>query len=612
MNIIFKDKIQQITIMDKFLFLIFVFFSFFIRAQTSVSPLECIAPFYHGVASGDPLSDRVIIWTRITPDDFNSIVSVDFRLALDPEFNSIVSQGTIQTDASKDFTIKADIIGLSPNTFYFYEFEYNGALSAVGRTKTLPVGNVDNMRLAIVSCANLEAGYFNVYDAINERNDVDAVLMLGDYIYEYESGGYSPNANIDRTWEPQEEIVELNAYRMRYSSYHLDYALRKLHQNYPWICIWDDHETANNSFQNGAENHTNDEGSWDIRKENGKQAFFEWLPIRPKQEGSTQIFRSFDFGNLIKLIMLDTRLEGRNEQVATGNPAINDTNRTILGQEQFDWLKNELSNSSQTWRILGNQVMMGEITALGTTINTDGWDGYPAERQRLYNHLQNENISNFIVATGDIHTSWAMNLENGNYPVGVEFVTPSVTSPGSPLNVGGLLTFENPHLKYVELTKKGFVIIDVTPQKTQADWYYVNTIDLMNLANSCQKSFYTLSGSNSLVSSNTPSVGHGAFQINLMNECGRLASLNSNDNPVVVGIYPNPTYDEFIIQLINNSQVSKGNWSIIDQNGKLQTIQPLISVVSSNQTFLKFNLTGFKSGTYFIIIDELKLKVIKN
>ena len=216
MNIIFKDKIQQITIMDKFLFLIFVFFSFFIRAQTSVSPLECIAPFYHGVASGDPLSDRVIIWTRITPDDFNSIVSVDFRVALDPEFSSIVSQGTIQTDASKDFTIKADIIGLSPNTFYFYEFEYNGALSAVGRTKTLPVGNVDNMRLAIVSCANLEAGYFNVYDAINERNDVDAVLMLGDYIYEYESGGYSPNANIDRTWEPQEEIVELNAYRMRY------------------------------------------------------------------------------------------------------------------------------------------------------------------------------------------------------------------------------------------------------------------------------------------------------------------------------------------------------------------------------------------------------------
>jgi hypothetical protein len=205
-----------------------------------------------------------------------------------------------------------------------------------------------------------------------------------------------------------------------------------------------------------------------------------------------------------------------------------------------------------------------------------------------------------------------MNLENGNYPVGVEFVTPSVTSPGSPLNVGGLLTFENPHLKYVELTKKGFVIIDVTPQKTQADWYYVNTIDQMNLANSCQKSFYTLSGSNSLVSTNTPSVGHGIFQINIMSQCGRLASLNSNDNPVVVGIYPNPTYDEFIIQLINNSQVSKGNWSIIDQNGKLQTIQPLISIVSSNQTFLKFNLTSFKSGTYFIINDELKLKIIKN
>ena len=134
---------------------------------------------------------------------------------------------------------------------------------------------VDNIRLAVVSCANLEAGYFNSYDAINERNDVDALLMLGDYIYEYESGGYSPNGNIDRTWEPQEEIVELNAYRMRYSSYHLDYALRKLHQNYPWICIWDDHETANDAFKDGAQNHSVGEGDWQVRKENGKQAFFE-------------------------------------------------------------------------------------------------------------------------------------------------------------------------------------------------------------------------------------------------------------------------------------------------------------------------------------------------
>ena len=173
-------------------------------AQTSVSPLECIAPFYHGVASGDPLSDRVIIWTRVTPLDFNQSISVNYKVSTDNSFSTIVSQGIVQTDSTKDFTVKVDVTGLSPNTFYFYEFESNGSYSPVGRTKTLPLGDVNNVRFAVVSCANLEAGYFNVYEAINERNDVDAVLMLGDYIYEYASGGYAPNSSIDRVCEPEQ------------------------------------------------------------------------------------------------------------------------------------------------------------------------------------------------------------------------------------------------------------------------------------------------------------------------------------------------------------------------------------------------------------------------
>jgi alkaline phosphatase D len=158
-------------------------FSIHGMSQTSVSPLECIAPFYHGVASGDPLQDRVIIWTRITPQDFSDQPLVSYKMATDNAFTNIVAQGSFQTDASRDFTVKIDVSGLQPNTFYYYEFEYNGQYSAVGRTKTLPLGDIDNVRLAIVSCANLEAGYFNVYEAINERNDVDAVLMLGDYIF---------------------------------------------------------------------------------------------------------------------------------------------------------------------------------------------------------------------------------------------------------------------------------------------------------------------------------------------------------------------------------------------------------------------------------------------
>jgi alkaline phosphatase D len=362
--------------MKKLLFIFATGFFFGLNAQTSISPLECISPFYHGVASGDPLHDRVILWTRVTPIDFSSSPTVSFKVALDPTFTTLVAQGNYTTNADQDFTVKVDVVGLEPNTFYYYEFEYEGSYSAVGRTKTLPLGDVDNIRLAVVSCANLEAGYFNVYQAINERNDVDAVLMLGDYIYEYETGGYSPNASVDRTWEPAEEIVDLSEYRLRYSTYHMDYALRNLHQNYPWICIWDDHETANDAFKDGAQNHSAGEGDWQLRKENGKQAFFEWLPIRPKVQGNTQIFRSFEFGNLADIIMLDTRLEGRDEQVALGSSLLNDTSRTILGQEQFVWLKDELSNSTQTWKVLGNQVMMGKISVLGSPLNTDGWDGY--------------------------------------------------------------------------------------------------------------------------------------------------------------------------------------------------------------------------------------------
>lgn len=579
-------------------FLLFTLKSF---SQTSVSPLDCIAPFYHGVASGDPLTDRVIIWTRVTPQDFNETLTVNYKVATDNSFTTIVAQGNIQTDATKDFTVKVDITGLSPNTFYFYEFEFNGSFSAVGRTKTLPVGDVENVRFAVVSCANLEAGYFNVYSAINERNDVDAVLMLGDYIYEYASGGYSPNSSIDRVWEPEEEIIDLAEYRLRYSSYHMDNALRKLHQNFPWICVWDDHETANNSFVNGAENHTSDEGDWFTRKENGKRAFFEWLPIRPKGPENTQIFRSFKWGNLANLIMLDTRLEGRDEQVPASDPAINDTNRTILGDEQFNWLKDELSMGTQQWKILGNQVMMGEITALGNPINTDGWDGYPAERQRIYDHLTQNNINNFVVATGDIHTSWAINLENGNTPVGVEFVTPSVTSPGVPLNVGGLLSFENPHLKYVELTKKGFVILDVSTAKVQGDWYYVTTIDQQNSANTCQKSYYSNSGNNALVSTNTPSVGHGPFSTPLSEPCSRFASIKENEFSSIIGVYPNPSSQLLYIQT-NGKLNPENNWKLISSNGSEILIKPLSTATDQNNSVvITFDISDITVGQYELI-----------
>lgn len=582
-----------------FLFATSVFANLY--AQTSVSPVECIAPFYHGVASGDPLSDRVIIWTRITPQDFGQTLVGTYHMATDDQFQNIVATGTYSTDSTVDFTVKIDVVGLQPNTFYYYEFEHNGAYSLVGRTKTLPVGDIQNMRLACVSCANLESGYFNVYDAIANRNDVDAVLMLGDYIYEYESGGFGPNGNIDRIWDPAVEIVDLNEYRLRYNSYRMDYALRKLHQNFPWICIWDDHETANDAYKDGAENHQVNEGPWNVRKDNGKRAYFEWIPIRPKAPGNQQIYRTFELGNLAKIIMLDTRLEGREVQLNANDANFSDTSRTLLGNTQMTWLKNELSSTTQPWKILGNQVMVGAVNLLGSPVNTDSWDGYPAERQRLFNHLSSQNIDNTVVVTGDIHTSWALNLQNGNSPVGVEFVSPSVTSPGSPINLSALITVQNPHIKYVELTKKGFVLVDIDTNRVQGDWYNISTIDQMDPSNSCVKSYITNNGSNSLTLANSPSIGHGPFLQSLADPCSRFAGINSPDLGIVVGVYPNPANQLIKIQ---SYDLPIESITIYGSNSEIIKTPYSINPWSNGMTITSIDISTLNAGNYFIRINN--------
>jgi alkaline phosphatase D len=456
------------------------------------------------------------------------------------------------------------------------------------------------MRLAVVSCASLESGYFNAYEAIANRNDVDAVLMLGDYIYEYESQGFSPNANVDRTWQPAEEITELNDYRLRYNSYRLDYALRKLHQNFPWICIWDDHETANDSYPGGADNHQVNEGPWAQRMSAGKKAYFEWIPIRPKAPGNQEIFRTFELGDLAKIIMLDTRLEGRDQQVGANDPGFNDTTRTILGPAQFNWFKNELGSTAQPWKIIGNQVMIGAIEIFGTPINTDSWDGYPAERQKLFNHLTSNNIDNMVVLTGDIHTSWAVNLKNGNTPVGVEMVTPSVTSPGVPINLSGLITLQNPDIKYVELTKRGFMLVDITEQRVQGDWYNVNTIDQMNPGSTCVKSYVTNNGSNELILANTAATGHGAFNIPLQDQCSRFNGI-SNNFSALLGLYPNPANSVLKIQgtALNLDQII-----IYSESGKRMILPMFSGIWDKGMQVFEIEIDSIPPGVYFIKINN--------
>lgn len=451
-----------------------------------------LRPFYHGVASGDALADRVIIWTRVTPDTAGP-VAVNWRVATDTSFCNVVASGVVYTNSHKDYTVKIDVTGLRPDNWYFYSFQALGRQSLIGRTKTLPVGNVSNIRVAVVSGSNYNAGYFNVYRVIGNRNDIDGVYHLGDYIYEYANNDYGQHP--DRYLQPANELVSLSDYRMRYSHYHLDQDLMYAHQQYPWYTIWDDHEVCNNSYKDGGENHNpSSEGSFQNRLSAAIEAYYEWLPIRLVD--STQpkkIYRKISYGNMADVCFLETRYLARDKQDGMDN---DDVNKHMLGMTQMNWLVNNLTTSTARWKIVAQQVMMAPLTALGITLNQDQWDGYQNERNYLFNVMKL--VNNVAVLTGDIHTSWSMDLPASNYnpstgqnAAGVEFVTPSVTSASFPFNVGlTIIRAANPHIKYIDVTNKGYYILDISQWRTQADWYFVNTIASRSTSESYNDGWY--------------------------------------------------------------------------------------------------------------------------
>ncbi|WKC42558.1 alkaline phosphatase D family protein [Shewanella algae] len=336
------------------------------------------ADFLHGVASGDPTQDAVIIWTRVTPQTAGD-VRVSWQVSRDGAFSDLVTTGEMVTNAERDYTVKVDAIGLESGSRYFYRFMTGDKTSTVGMTKTLPEGAVDSVKLAVMSCANFPAGYFNVYELAAQRDDLDAILHLGDYIYEYGRGGYASEhaAELGREVLPAGELLSLSDYRTRYGQYRGDASLQKLHAKLPFITVWDDHEVANDTWKDGAENHNQGEGDFDARKQAALQAYFEWLPIRPWREGNhEEIYRSFSFGDLLDLHMLDTRVLARDKQLDYGNyldPAtgafndqqfladVTDTQRTLLGQTQLLWLQGKLLQSSAKWQLLGQQILMGRM-----------------------------------------------------------------------------------------------------------------------------------------------------------------------------------------------------------------------------------------------------------
>ncbi len=482
--------------------------------------------FRHGVASGDPLSDRVILWTRVTPRAPAGAPRVSWQVARDPKFANVLAGGEVETGAARDFTVKLDARGLEPATTYYYRFQSDGEQSAVGRTRTLPRENVARVRLGVVSCSNLPQGYFNAYAGLAGRLDLDAILHLGDYLYEYANAQYGDGSKYGRAPVPDKEMVALSDYRARHAQYKADPDSQAIHQQHPFITTWDDHEFANNTWSGGAQNHNADagEGEWHARRVAAIQAYFEWMPIRedaPSLQG--KIYRAFRFGNLATLFMLDTRMIGRDRQVLSKDTAaIEDQTRQLLGSEQEGWLAEQLVTSvrnKSTWTVLGQQVMFAPQTPAGAVAgNADSWDGYRGARGRVFDMIERAKVGNLAVLTGDVHSSWAFDLPRdpfagydkatGKGSLGVEFAGTSVSSPS---NVGrdgqkqlDDLRAARPHLHYVDGRYRGYYIVDLTRDRLQADYYAMATIAERSTDERFEKGFITESGRNHLVPSSTP------------------------------------------------------------------------------------------------------------
>ncbi|MET0594869.1 MAG: alkaline phosphatase D family protein [Polyangiaceae bacterium] len=467
--------------------------------------------FQHAVASGDPLSDAIILWTRVTTDD-TAPVKVKWQIARDVAFADIAQRGEFTTDRDRDYTVKVDVTGLSAGTTYYYRFIALGGSSPVGRTRTAPSGGVSRLRFAVVSCSSYAHGYFHAYRSIAKRLDLDAVLHLGDYIYEYATAAYGAA----RPYDPPHEIVSLADYRTRYAHYRKDPDLQAVHRQHPFIAVWDDHESANNAWMNGAENHTPlTEGSWEERRTVAAQAYAEWMPIR-ELEGPKKIYRALRYGNLAEIIMLDTRLWGRDEQVPQSDPRAQDPYRQLLGQDQEAWLSDRLTKSTSQWKIIGQQVMMGQLPIF---FNNDAWDGYPAARTRFLDTIKANQTNNVVVLTGDIHSSWAINLpmdpndtttydrQTGVGSLAVEFVTPAVTSPGFPdalAETARQAALATPHIKFADVSKRGYVVLDVTPERTQAAWYLYTAPEQMTVNEAFAQAFATYDRENRLRQESAP------------------------------------------------------------------------------------------------------------
>lgn len=492
--------------------------------------------FAHGVASGDPAHTSVVLWTRITPSALKP-VRVEWEISTSEDFSQNFMSGEVITDSSRDFTVKVVPEGLSAGQNYVYRFRIGETVSVTGRTRTLPNGEIDQARFAVVSCANMQTGYFNVYDHIARQKNLDAVLHLGDYFYEYGIDGWGGLMEDEsRVHEPAHELLSLFDYRTRHAQYRRDSALQSMTMAHPLIALWDDHEIANDSFKDGAQNHQADsEGAWADRKAAALQAYYEWMPVRDPKPGQAaeSLLRSFSYGDLLTLVTLETRLMARSEPLNIDDytqsfesledverfkaDILNVPGRQLMGDSQIDYVINALTQSKsqgQPWRLIGNQVLMGRLmtpdltphvteeailnleadwpavrdfvksSVYGLPVYPDSWDGYPWARERFYDRLEAAGLTDLLVVTGDAHEYWINDLtQESGKNLGLELGVTSVTSPTLAAYFGDatadyslLMTQSNADVRYYNALHRGYIDLTLTHKGGIASFMTVDTV----------------------------------------------------------------------------------------------------------------------------------------
>lgn len=484
--------------------------------------------FTHDVASGEPGQHSVVLWTRYVPRTGGS-GRLAWQVSPSPDFSRIAASGEAIAEGEQDHIVKPVAEGLAPGRWYYYRFrDPRGRLSPIGRTRTLPDGPVESFRIALFSCSNMGFGWFNAYAHAAARSDVDLTIHVGDYLYEHARGDYpSPTEAVrQRSIAPLGEIIHLADYRLRYAAYRSDPDLRLLHRRFPMIAMWDDHESANDSWVDGAQNHQPEtEGPWPVRKAAAMRAYREWMPV------SDAASETYEIGELATVFRPETRLTGRTRQLDLGaavrgqgdlkaalvrfrDTAWQDPAGTLLGIEQERWLMDGLRRSTARgakWQVIAQQVVMGSAALpkeaaswvgpdasqrarddirvglaasnAGLPFNFDSWDGYPAARQRLLESALNAN-ANLVVLSGDSHNAWGFDLEVSGAPAGVEFAGHSVTSPGFETDLPKIpaadlvrsMRVRNPNLKWADLSRRGYATVELTPKAATGEWLFMETV----------------------------------------------------------------------------------------------------------------------------------------